>query len=208
MRAVRYTVDPVATTAAWASLALGLYLLPHAVFVLALQRWRPADPWARSLDVASAVALDALLVVALSWLVPFDRAVLGVRVLAALALPLGERSYRVHVGPLRGLAGEVASRSIAVLVTDATVARHWGDAAAIALGGSAARVVLRPGERSKTLRSVARVWDAAGARGADRRGVIACVGGGAGRARRGSGCRPAAARLPRCGRCCGCRSRR
>ncbi|MBK8691371.1 MAG: hypothetical protein IPN17_03435 [Deltaproteobacteria bacterium] len=78
----------MATTAAWASLALGLYLLPHAVFVLALQRWRPADPWARSLDVASAVALDALLVVALSWLVPFDRAVLGVRVLAALALPL------------------------------------------------------------------------------------------------------------------------
>jgi len=88
MRAVRYTVDPVATTAAWASLALGLYLLPHAVFVLALQRWRPADPWARSLDVASAVALDALLVVALSWLLPFDRAVLGVRVVAALALPL------------------------------------------------------------------------------------------------------------------------
>ena len=78
----------MATTAAWASLALGLYLLPHAVFVLALQRWRPADPWARSLDVASAVALDALLVVALSWLVPFDRAVLAVRLLAALALPL------------------------------------------------------------------------------------------------------------------------
>ncbi|MBK8691368.1 MAG: hypothetical protein IPN17_03420 [Deltaproteobacteria bacterium] len=81
---------------------------------------------------------------------------------APMVVPLGERSYRVHVGPLRGLAGEVASRSIAVLVTDATVARHWGDAAAIALGGSAARVVLRPGERSKTLRSVARVWDAAG----------------------------------------------
>lgn len=78
----------MATTAAWASLALGLYLLPHAVFVLALQRWRPADPWARSLDVASAIALDALLVVALSWLVPFDRAVLAVRLLAALALPL------------------------------------------------------------------------------------------------------------------------
>ena len=78
----------MATTAAWASLALILYLLPHAVFVLALQRWRPADPWARSLDVASAVALDALLVVALSWLVPFDRAVLAVRLLAALALPM------------------------------------------------------------------------------------------------------------------------
>lgn len=97
---------------------------------------------------------------------------------APLVVPLGERSYRVHVGPLRGLAGEVAARSIAVLVTDATVARHWGDAAAMALGGSGARVVLRPGERSKTLRSVARVWEAAGARGADRRAAIACVGGG------------------------------
>ena len=46
MRAVRYTVDLVATTAAWASLALLLYLLPHGVLVLALQRWRPAGAWA------------------------------------------------------------------------------------------------------------------------------------------------------------------
>jgi hypothetical protein len=88
MRAVRYTVDPVATTAAWASLALLLYLLPHGVFALAMQRWRPAGPWARSLDVASAVALDALFAVALSWLIPFDRAVLAVRALSLLALPL------------------------------------------------------------------------------------------------------------------------
>lgn len=100
------------------------------------------------------------------------------RAAAPMVVPLGERSYRVHLGPLRGLARETASRSIAALVTDANVARHWGDAAAIALGGRPARVVLRPGERSKTLRSVARVWDAAGARGADRRAVIACVGGG------------------------------
>jgi len=103
----------VATTAAWASLALGLYLLPHAVFVLALQRWRPADPWARSLDVASAVALDALLVVALSWLVPFDRAVLGVRLLAALALPLvlvraPRPQPRPHPAAVLGLAALAA----------------------------------------------------------------------------------------------------
>lgn len=103
----------MATTAAWASLALGLYLLPHAVFVLALQRWRPADPWARSLDVASAVALDALLVVALSWLVPFDRAVLGVRLLAALALPLvlvraPRPQPRPHPAAVLGLAALAA----------------------------------------------------------------------------------------------------
>lgn len=77
----------MATTAAWASLALTLYLLPHVVFVLGLQRWRPADAWARSLDVASGVALDLMVVLALSWLVPFDRAVMGVRVVSLLALP-------------------------------------------------------------------------------------------------------------------------
>ncbi len=88
MQAVRYTLDLVATTASWASLALLLYLLPHGVLVLALQRGRPAGTWARSLDVASAVALDALLVVTLSWVIPFDRAVLAVRLLAALALPI------------------------------------------------------------------------------------------------------------------------
>jgi len=100
------------------------------------------------------------------------------RAAAPMVVPLGARSYRVQVGPLGALSREMASRTTAVLVTDATVERHWGDAAARALGGRPARVVLRPGERSKTLRSVARVWEAAGAQGADRRAVIACVGGG------------------------------
>ncbi len=100
------------------------------------------------------------------------------RAAAPMVVPLGERSYRVHVGPLDGLSRAMASRTTAVIVTDATVQRHWGEAAASALGGRSARVVLRPGERSKTLRSVARVWEAAGAQGADRRALIACVGGG------------------------------
>ncbi|MCX6065957.1 MAG: hydrogenase expression/formation protein HypE, partial [Chloroflexi bacterium] len=42
----------------------------------------------------------------------------------------------------------------AVVVTDANVARHWGTAAMKAMSGRPERVVLRPGERSKTLRSV------------------------------------------------------
>ena len=95
-----------------------------------------------------------------------------------MVMPLGERTYPVHVGPLSGLAREVASRTMAVLVTDSTVARHWGAVAERALGGRLAPVVLRPGERSKTLRSVARVWQAAGTEGADRGAMIACVGGG------------------------------
>jgi shikimate kinase/3-dehydroquinate synthase len=86
-----------------------------------------------------------------------------------LVVPLGERSYRVHIGPLRALG----ARDFAALVTDANVARHWGDAAARALGGAPARVVLRPGERSKTLASAARVWTALGAGG----GVVTDVGG-------------------------------
>ncbi|MBK6530697.1 MAG: hypothetical protein IPF99_14110 [Deltaproteobacteria bacterium] len=82
----------------------------------------------------------------------------------SMLVPLGERSYRVWVGPLDGLAREMTGMVAAAVVTDATVARHWGEAAERALGGRPARVVLRPGERSKTLRSVARVWEAVGAR--------------------------------------------
>ncbi len=96
----------------------------------------------------------------------------------SMLVPLGERSYRVCVGPLGGLARAMTGMVTAAVVTDATVARHWGEAAERALGGRPARVVLRPGERSKTLRSVARVWEAIGGDGADRRAVIACVGGG------------------------------
>lgn len=96
----------------------------------------------------------------------------------SMLVPLGERSYRVCVGPLDGLAREMSGMVTAAMVTDATVARRWGAAAERALGGRPARVVLRPGERSKTLRSVARVWEAIGGHGADRRAVIACVGGG------------------------------
>lgn len=107
----------MATTAAWSTLALLLYLLPHAVVALAAQRLRPSGPWARSLDVASAVALDALVVLTLSWVIPFDRAVVGVRVAALLALPFVLRRAprpqpRPHpaaaLGLLALLAGVVA----------------------------------------------------------------------------------------------------
>jgi hypothetical protein len=124
MRAVRYTVDPVATIAAWTTLALLLYLLPHGVLALALQRWRPAGAWARSLDVASGVALDALVVVALSWVIPFDRAVLGVRLAALLALPfVFVRAPRRQ--PLPHPAAVVALLALAVGVVALHLPLSW-----------------------------------------------------------------------------------
>ena len=97
---------------------------------------------------------------------------------APMVVPLGERTYRVFVGPLEDLPRRAPTPPPTVLVSDATVLRHWGGLARRALGAAGATVVLRPGERSKTLRSAARVWEAASTQGADRRAIIACVGGG------------------------------
>lgn len=93
-----------------------------------------------------------------------------------LVMPLGEQSYRVHVESMHGLRREPVRP--AVMVTDANVFRRWGAAVAGVLPGSVRVVVLPPGERSKTLRSVARVWESAARCGADRGHVFACVGGG------------------------------
>lgn len=93
-----------------------------------------------------------------------------------LVVPLGERSYRVHVEPMHGLMREPVRP--AVMVTDANVFRRWAAAVAGVLLGRTRIVTLRPGERNKTLRSVARVWEAAAHAGADRGHVFACVGGG------------------------------
>lgn len=93
-----------------------------------------------------------------------------------LVMPLGAQSYRVHVAPLGGM--REASLRPAVMVTDANVLRCCGAAVAGALHGRPATVTLKPGEGSKRLRSVTRIWSALAARGADRRDVVACVGGG------------------------------
>lgn len=112
-----------------------------------------------------------------------ERIVRGVH-RAAVVVPLGGRSYPVltaTVGELGSVLDDlgVGPRAPMVVVTDQRVWRHWGRAVTGALGKRAtARVALRPGERSKTLAGVKRVWDAAVAAGADRDTVVLAVGGG------------------------------
>ena len=94
-----------------------------------------------------------------------------------VVVPLGERTYPVIFAPIQH-AASLLGASPAVLVTDANVQRQWGDHAIREFGRAPPRVVLRPGEASKNLRSVERVWAAAGRSGADRNAVIASLGGG------------------------------
>lgn len=98
-----------------------------------------------------------------------------------LVMPLGERTYRLHFEPLAGLSEALAelSPSALVTVTDRTVHHHWGEAIRRALGRKpAAALRLHPGEASKNLRSLAKVWDAALGARVDRNAVFVCAGGG------------------------------
>lgn len=101
----------------------------------------------------------------------------------ALAVPLGSRSYCVDV-----VAGDPAlardrleglAPTKILCVTDAHVAAARGAAIdALLKGLEATRVVLTPGEASKTMGAVAQIWDAALAAGLDRRSVVVAFGGG------------------------------
>lgn len=96
-----------------------------------------------------------------------------------LVMPLGHRTYRVHVEAIANL-GERAralAPSAIVLVTDAKVERALherfpglDDARRVVLSGRA--------DRDKTLASVTRVWDAALEVGIDRAALVVGVGGG------------------------------
>jgi shikimate kinase / 3-dehydroquinate synthase len=110
----------------------------------------------------------------------------------AVAIPLGARSYAVELGDGEP---EVLSRvlldlapSRVITVTDANVlaARGaWLDRALAAESGGEGgraweetRIVLPPGEASKNLQTVARIWDEALAAGVDRQAVVLAFGGG------------------------------
>lgn len=97
-----------------------------------------------------------------------------------LVTPMGERSYRVEVAPVdegrHELASLLASPKHGALVTDRKVAALWPTVRAIPAMG--ARVELPTGERAKSFAQLSRVLDASLAAGADRRWLIACLGGG------------------------------
>ncbi|MCJ7752858.1 MAG: 3-dehydroquinate synthase [Armatimonadetes bacterium] len=102
---------------------------------------------------------------------------------SALLVDLGDRSYEIHIGAgLLARAGDfisAAAGSRGFVVTHPVIARLHGETLARGLGAFRAETVLVPvGERQKSVRRAAAVWDELLDRGADRRSVIVAFGGG------------------------------
>jgi len=105
---------------------------------------------------------------------------------ANVHVALGERSYDIAIGP--GLMARLGSRiaalrpgAAAAIVTDETVARHHlaaAEAALAAAGVRSARIVVPPGEATKSWPMVERVCDALLAEKIERRDVVVALGGG------------------------------
>lgn len=102
-----------------------------------------------------------------------------------IAVPLGVRSYAVELtdsapAVLTAFLKQLAPSSL-VTVTDenvVTMRGSWLDAALEPLGLRETRVVLSPGEASKTITSISRIWDTTLAAGVDRQAVVVAFGGG------------------------------
>src|SRR5262249_14342364 len=103
-----------------------------------------------------------------------------------VCVALGERSYDIAIGP--GLIARLGSRIAALrpgagaaIVTDETVARHHlggAEAALAAAGVRSARVIVPPGEATKSWPMVERVCDALLAEKIERRDLVIALGGG------------------------------
>ncbi len=111
--------------------------------------------------------------------------VLALAELDTLAVPLGTRSYVVELtdgGPERlSAAVEELAPSSVFVVTDANVQAARGAWLARALASLKAprhAVAIVPGEQSKTLATVGRLWDEMLARGLDRDALVLAFGGG------------------------------
>lgn len=112
-------------------------------------------------------------------------AVVAVRNIQAIVVPLGLRTYRVEVG--RGVRHRLGRRAAehaegdAVLVFDGGSERPWPREAISDLTLAAKppiEVKLRGDEAHKTIESVERIWDTALEAGIDRRAIVIGVGGG------------------------------
>ncbi len=111
--------------------------------------------------------------------------ILAAHARGALLMPLGARSYRIHVGA--GLSDRIldelarAPATGATLVVSDTSTRPYGAAVralAERAGRASAELVLPAGESHKTLGSVEALWDAALEARLDRRALLLAVGGG------------------------------
>ncbi|MCL2723456.1 MAG: 3-dehydroquinate synthase [Polyangiaceae bacterium] len=103
-----------------------------------------------------------------------------------LAMPLGSRSYAIELAddePLRltSTLKELRPSSI-IVVTDSNVRRfrgHWLESALANIGDLRTLTIeIAPGETSKTLATIARIWNEALAFGVDRDAVVLAFGGG------------------------------
>jgi shikimate kinase/3-dehydroquinate synthase len=111
--------------------------------------------------------------------------VMAVAGLDTLAMPLGTRTYAVELtdgDPARLTAAlEELRPSSLFVVTDTNVSAARGAWLGSALGGLTVPrhvVTITPGEQSKTLATVSRLWDEALAHGIDRDAVVVAFGGG------------------------------
>ena len=94
-----------------------------------------------------------------------------------IAVPLGERSYRVDIGSdrLSRLKAHLAPRTL-VVTDDNVAATPWAQTLLEDLDTPVC--VVPPGERHKTIRTVERIWDEALTASLDRDGLMVAVGGG------------------------------
>lgn len=103
----------------------------------------------------------------------------------AIAVPLGTRSYCVELSDgeparLTETLRALAPSSLVVVSDENVVAARggWLDRALAPLALREVRIVIPPGEPSKTLATVARIWDEALGAGCDRQTVVVAFGGG------------------------------
>jgi 3-dehydroquinate synthase len=101
-----------------------------------------------------------------------------------LRVELGDRSYEIHVGSgLLERAGDLIAAAAGggrrFVVTHPAIERLHGESLRRGLGAVPCETILVPsGERQKSLRRAAALWDALQAGGADRRSVVVAFGGG------------------------------
>jgi len=101
-------------------------------------------------------------------------------------VPLGQRSYEIHIGSgkLAQLGPQVAAVSApsqVLVVTDEHVAPLYARQVIESLasaGLAAGLLVVPPGESSKSVASISRLWEETLAAGADRKSLILALGGG------------------------------